>query len=64
MGKRAGRWGLVKRLTIRDFDEIRAVSEMQRHDRGRRDRTDASYEVLGCYPEAEDTMPYGCEVGS
>ncbi|MDH2134771.1 nuclear transport factor 2 family protein [Sphingobium yanoikuyae] len=49
--KRAGRWGLVKRLTIRDFDEIRAVSEMQRHDRGRRDRADASYEVLGAIPK-------------
>lgn len=45
--RRDGRWGLDKRLSIRDFDEIRAVTEMVRHDVGRRDRSDPSYAVLG-----------------
>lgn len=44
--KRNGRWGIDKRLTIRDFDEIRPVTEMARHTVGQRDRTDPSYEVL------------------
>lgn len=62
--KRAGRWGLVKRLTIRDFDEVREVSEMQRHDRGRRDSTDPSYEVLSRYPEATARLLSGMEIRS
>ncbi len=49
--RRAGRWGLVRRDTIRDFDEVREVTEMQRHDRGSRDPTDASYDALGRYPD-------------
>lgn len=45
--RRSGRWGLDKRLSIRDFDEIRAVTEMQRHLLATRDRNDPSYAVLG-----------------
>ena len=44
--RRAGRWGLDQRTSIRDFDEIRDVAEMQRHATGRRDRTDPSYAAL------------------
>lgn len=44
--RRDGRWGLVHRTTVRDFDELRPVIEMQRHDLGRRDPRDPSYEVL------------------
>jgi hypothetical protein len=40
------RWGLDKRISIRDFDEIRPVTEMQSHNRGTRDRNDPSYTVL------------------
>ena len=42
-----GRWGLDKRLSIRDFDEVRDVQVLYNHDVGRRDRTDPSYAVLG-----------------
>jgi hypothetical protein len=44
--RRDGHWGLDKRLAIRDFDEIRDVVEMVRHDTGKRDRADPSYDVL------------------
>jgi hypothetical protein len=44
--RRGARWGLDKRISIRDFDEIRDVTEMHRHDVGRRDRTDPSYALL------------------
>lgn len=44
--RRNGRWGLDKRLSIRDFDEVRDVVAMGAHDTGRRDRSDPSYEVL------------------
>lgn len=44
--KRDGRWGLDKRISIRDFDEIRDVTAMAGHDTGRRDRDDPSYGVL------------------
>lgn len=44
---RDGRWGLVKRVAIRDFDEIRDVTAMYEHDVGRRDFNDPSYVVLG-----------------
>jgi hypothetical protein len=43
---RDGRWGLDKRIAIRDFDEIREVTAMMRHEVGRRDRSDPSYGVL------------------
>jgi hypothetical protein len=45
--RRAGRWGLDKRLSVRDFDEIRDVTVLYEHDTGRRDSTDPSYAVLG-----------------
>jgi len=41
-----GRWGLDKRVSIRDFDEIRDVREFARHTVGKRDRSDPSYAVL------------------
>ena len=44
--KRDGRWGIDKRIAIRDFDEIRDVTPMGQDDRGRRDRADPSYDVL------------------
>lgn len=44
--RRGGHWGLDKRLSIRDFDEMRDVAEMVRHETGKRDRTDPSYAVL------------------
>jgi SnoaL-like domain len=44
--RRNGRWGLYRRLAIRDFDEIRDVTALYDHDTGRRDRTDPSYGVL------------------
>lgn len=45
--RRDGRWGLDKRTTIRDFDEVREVTELQRHTSGTRDRTDPSYAAIG-----------------
>jgi hypothetical protein len=45
--RRGVRWGLSKRTSIRDFDEIRAVTELQRHLLAARDRNDPSYAVLG-----------------
>jgi hypothetical protein len=45
--RRDGRWGLQNRLSIRDFDEIRPVSEMQRHGVAARDAGDPSYAVFG-----------------
>lgn len=44
--RRDGHWGLTRRVTVRDFDEIREVREMQRDARGSRDRNDPSYAVL------------------
>jgi hypothetical protein len=44
--RRNGRWGLDKRISIRDFDEAREVKPMYEHDVGRRDRNDPSYLVL------------------
>lgn len=44
--RRNGRWGLDKRISIRDFDEIRAVTEMHSHQVATRDRNDPSYAVL------------------
>jgi SnoaL-like domain len=44
--KRNGSWALDKRVAIRDFDEVRDVTEMERHDVGRRDASDPSYTVL------------------
>jgi SnoaL-like domain len=44
--RRKGRWGLDKRISIRDFDEVRDVVAIGEHDIGRRDRSDPSYAVL------------------
>jgi hypothetical protein len=48
--RRDGRWGLDKRISIRDFDEVRDVTAMYEHDTGRRDRADPSYSVLRNLP--------------
>jgi hypothetical protein len=45
--RRDGRWGIDKRVAIIDFDEIRDVVALSPCDRGRRDRSDPSYAVLG-----------------
>jgi SnoaL-like domain len=45
--RRDGRWGLDKRIAIRDFDEVREVTVMEHHEVGKRDHTDPSYGVLG-----------------
>ncbi len=44
--RRAGRWGLDRRIAIRDFDETRPVTELSSQQVGRRDRSDPSYDVL------------------
>jgi SnoaL-like domain len=44
--RRNNRWGLDRRLSIRDFDEVRDVTALYSHDVGRRDRSDPSYVVL------------------
>jgi hypothetical protein len=44
--RRDGCWGLDKRISIRDFDEVRDVTAMYEHDTGRRDHSDPSYTVL------------------
>ena len=48
--RRESRWGLDKRLSVRDFDEVRDVTSLYEHDTGRRDRTDPSYPVLRHLP--------------
>lgn len=45
--RRDGRWGLARRAFVCDFDEMREVKEMVRHDIGRRDASDPSCAVLG-----------------
>lgn len=44
--RRAGRWGIVRRDTIIDFDEIGEVTPIRMTSPARRDRTDPSYAVL------------------
>jgi hypothetical protein len=44
--RRDGRWGLDKRISIRDFDEARDVVAMGDHTVGSRDPSDPSYAVL------------------
>jgi SnoaL-like domain len=41
--KRSGRWGIDKRIAIRDFDDIRDVTPMSTTTWGRRDPSDPSY---------------------
>ena len=44
--RRNGRWGLEKRIAVRDFDEVRPVTAMSQTSTGRRDSTDPSYTAL------------------
>ncbi len=44
--KRDGRWAIDHRIAIMDMDEIREVTPMKSHDRGKRDPSDPSYKVL------------------
>ena len=45
--KRAGCWGLDRRIAIRDFDEIRDVTPLSElATQGVRDRSDLSYQVI------------------
>lgn len=44
--KRADRWAIDHRVTVMDMDEVREVTPMKQHDRGRRDSGDPSYAVL------------------
>ena len=44
--RRDGRWAIDHRVAIMDMDEIRPVTPMKDHARGRRDRDDPSYNVL------------------
>lgn len=49
--RRAGSWGLDKRIAIRDFDEVRAVTPLSGVDsEGCRDANDRSYSVLKRLP--------------
>jgi len=51
--KRDGRWGLVHRLTIRDFDEVRVVTPLSPADGvSRRDGEDPSCRVLRKLPSS------------
>ena len=43
---RDGRWGIDKRITIRDFDEVREVLAMSNSSWSRRDTSDPSYSIL------------------
>lgn len=45
--RRNGRWAIDTRVTIVDFDEMRAVTPIRNAAGGRRDRGDPSYAVLG-----------------
>jgi hypothetical protein len=54
--RRNGRWGLDKRITIRDFDEIREVVAMSEPETARRDRSDPSYAVLRDPAKREDSL--------
>jgi hypothetical protein len=44
--RRDGGWGIDKRITIRDFAEVRDVTPAPLPDRGSRDRNDPSYAAL------------------
>jgi hypothetical protein len=44
--RRNSRWGIDKRVNIRDFDEIRDVVAMSQPQWGRRDPSDPSYEAF------------------
>ena len=44
--KRDGRWGIDKRVTVMDFDEMREVAPMKQHSQGSRDHADPSYAAI------------------
>jgi len=44
--KRNGRWGIDKRVTVLDFDEVREVNQMKQHAQGSRDHSDPSYAAV------------------
>lgn len=44
--RRNGRWGIDKRIAIRDYDEMRDVAPGQVQEMSPRDRTDRSYTIL------------------
>ncbi len=48
--KRSGRWGIDKRVTVMDFDEIREVIPMKQHSDGSRDHADPSYAAIKGQP--------------
>lgn len=45
-----GRWGLDKRIAIRDLDEIRPVTPLSQGLDGTRDKEDPSYRVISSLP--------------
>lgn len=47
--RRNGRWGIDKRIAIRDFDEIRDVTPMSQPREGSRDKSDPSYAALNSF---------------
>jgi hypothetical protein len=44
--KRGGRWGIDKRVTIMDLDEVREIVPMKQHSTASRDQSDPSYAAL------------------
>jgi SnoaL-like domain len=44
--KRGGRWGIDKRVTVIDFDEVRKVTPMKPRTQGSRTRSDPSYAAV------------------
>jgi hypothetical protein len=44
--RRGGRWGIDKRVAIRDFDEVRVVEAMSQPSWAHRDPSDPSYDAL------------------
>ncbi len=44
--RKDGRWGIDKRVTLCDFDEIREVTPLGQAALDSRDRTDPSYGIL------------------
>ena len=47
--RRDGAWRIDHRDTVIDYDSIRDVTPMNRHERARRDETDPSYTALGVH---------------
>lgn len=45
--RRDGVWRIDRRDTVIDYDSVREVTPMHRHERARRDETDLSYSALG-----------------